>query len=194
MSLSHEQVLELLEQMIGQHRSRVPEDAGLFLEHYVDTLRRLTMQDSELVDLCKTIYRKHRSAINLIVEYGAASQVLDAVRGGGHGNQFSRTFTLTPQFPCLVCATRKWPSTSRRSRQVGRSCPRRYPLAWWFYHGKKRGSCGDLPGARASGRSKRPSRLFSREAKECGVQVPAGGAHSRATVHANPQEEPISSK
>lgn len=37
------------------------------------------MQDQELVDLCKAIYRKHREAIDLIVEYGTASKVVDAI-------------------------------------------------------------------------------------------------------------------
>ena len=36
------------------------------------------MQDEELVRLCKRIYRKHREAIDLIMEYGVSSQVLDA--------------------------------------------------------------------------------------------------------------------
>lgn len=32
------------------------------------------MQDNALVELCKKIYRKHREAINLIVEYGEVSR------------------------------------------------------------------------------------------------------------------------
>ena len=35
------------------------------------------MQDTELVDLCKINYRKHRDTIDLIVDYGASSEVLD---------------------------------------------------------------------------------------------------------------------
>lgn len=31
------------------------------------------MQDEALVDLCRTIYRRHREAIDLIIEYGATS-------------------------------------------------------------------------------------------------------------------------
>jgi len=77
-SLSHVAVLDLCERMFDQHRSRIPRDATAFLAHYLTTLRRLTMQDAELIDLCKTIYRKHREAIDLIVEYGASSQVIDA--------------------------------------------------------------------------------------------------------------------
>ena len=32
------------------------------------------MQDEEIVRLCKEIYRKHKDAIDLIVEWGATSQ------------------------------------------------------------------------------------------------------------------------
>ncbi len=78
-SWSHAQVLDLAEQIVTQHRSRIPDDARVLLDHYLVTLRRLTMQDQELIDLCKAIYRKHRDAINLIVEYGTASNVLDAM-------------------------------------------------------------------------------------------------------------------
>ena len=76
--LSHAQVLDLAGQLIEQHQSQIPGDASTFLNHYMDTLRRLAMQDAELIDLCRTIYRRHREAIDLIVEYGASSQVVDS--------------------------------------------------------------------------------------------------------------------
>ena len=76
--LSHQHVLEIAARLVEQHRSRIPDDAAVFLDHYLGTLRRLTMQDEELVKLCKRIYRKHREAIDLITEYGVSSQVLDA--------------------------------------------------------------------------------------------------------------------
>ena len=37
------------------------------------------MQDSELAELCKSIYRKHRQAIDLIIEYGAVSNISEAM-------------------------------------------------------------------------------------------------------------------
>ena len=37
------------------------------------------MQDTELAELCKSIYRKHRDAIDLIVEYGAVSNISEAI-------------------------------------------------------------------------------------------------------------------
>lgn len=76
--LSHIQVLELAEQIIDQHSSRIPDDARTFLNHYLETLRRLTMQDQELIELCKTIYRKHRQAIDLVIEYGTATDFQDS--------------------------------------------------------------------------------------------------------------------
>ena len=36
------------------------------------------MQDDRLIELCKTIYRRHREAIDLIVEYGGSSRVGEA--------------------------------------------------------------------------------------------------------------------
>jgi len=76
-SVSHTEVLDVAEQIIDQHRARIPADAAVFLNHYLDVLRRITMQDEEVVKLCKAIYRKHREAIDLITEYGTASGVLD---------------------------------------------------------------------------------------------------------------------
>lgn len=70
-------VLELAERVIEQNITRIPSDAQVFLRQYVDTLRRLTMQDTELIELCKAIYRRHRDAIDLIVQYGVASEVMD---------------------------------------------------------------------------------------------------------------------
>ena len=37
------------------------------------------MEDQELVSLCKSIYRKHREAIDLIVEFGSSSGSQDAL-------------------------------------------------------------------------------------------------------------------
>ena len=87
-SYSYAQVLEVVERLLKQRRSQLAEPVGVFLSQYTDTLRRLTMQDEALVDLCKTIYRRHREAIDLIVEYGMAGvgqQVVeDALRMAGH--------------------------------------------------------------------------------------------------------------
>lgn len=78
-SYSHAQVLLVLERILRQRSSQIPEAVVMFLEHYLDTLRRLTMQDDDLTELCRTIYRQHRAAIDLIVEYGMVSAFTEAV-------------------------------------------------------------------------------------------------------------------
>lgn len=75
---SHEQLLGVLDRVLDQRASRIPEAVGLFLRQYAGTLRRLTMQDEELVALCKAIYSRHKDAIDLIVEYGVTGAALRA--------------------------------------------------------------------------------------------------------------------
>jgi hypothetical protein len=72
-SYSHARLLGVLDRIIKQRYEQMPEAVGTFLAHYTNTLRRLTMQDNALVDLCQKIYRKHREAIKLIIEYGEVS-------------------------------------------------------------------------------------------------------------------------
>ena len=71
---SHSQLYPVASHLIRQRQDRIPEDAKIFIEHYLTVLRRLTMQDEEIVQLCKTIYKKHKDAIDLIVEWGATTQ------------------------------------------------------------------------------------------------------------------------
>jgi hypothetical protein len=72
-SYSHARLLGVLDRIIKQRCEQMPEAVVTFLAHYTNTLRRLTMQDNALIDLCQKIYRKHREAIKLIVEYGEVS-------------------------------------------------------------------------------------------------------------------------
>lgn len=85
---SYAQVLTTLERILDQRASQLTEAVSTFLEHYRNALRELTMQDEALMQLCQTIYRRHRDAIDLIVELGRVSvfqQVAEEVlrkRGG----------------------------------------------------------------------------------------------------------------
>ena len=76
---SYLQLLKVLERVVTQRQSQLAEQAVMFIKHYLDVLRRLTMQDESLIKLCKTIYRRHRDAINLIVEYGMVGAGQQAV-------------------------------------------------------------------------------------------------------------------
>ncbi len=76
---SYARLLEVLDRIMKQRHEQMPEAVVTFLTHYTNTLRRLTMQDNTLVELCQKIYRKHREAIKLIVEYGEVSSFNDIV-------------------------------------------------------------------------------------------------------------------
>ena len=85
---SHLQLLSVLEKLYLLRKSQLADPVQIFIQHYLDILRRLTMQDEELMNLCKTIYRKHRKAIDLIVEYAKTSafqEVMEEIlKGEGH--------------------------------------------------------------------------------------------------------------
>jgi hypothetical protein len=76
---SHTQILAVLSKIIKQRQNQLSESVRFFLNQYIETIRRLTMQDEGLAELCKTIYRKHREAIDLIVQYGMVSPGEQAV-------------------------------------------------------------------------------------------------------------------
>jgi len=76
---SYLQLLAVLQRLFAQRQSQLAEPVTIFIKQYMDILRRLTMQDESLVRLCKTIYRRHREAIDSIVEYGRVSVGQQAV-------------------------------------------------------------------------------------------------------------------
>lgn len=85
---SYAKLLTVLERIYDQRESQLAEEVAVFLSQYLDTLRRLTMQDDTVAKLCKTIYRQHRAAIDLIFKYGmagigpqVAAEILSAEKG-----------------------------------------------------------------------------------------------------------------
>lgn len=86
---SYSRLLGVIERALGQKKShQLRDDVVLFLNHYLEILRRLTMEDETITKLCKEIYRKHRRAIDLIAKYGTSSEFEEAaVRVlKGHGS------------------------------------------------------------------------------------------------------------
>lgn len=77
-SWSHVALYKVAKEVVEQQKNRIPQDAQTFLRHYLNTLRRETMQDKELEDLCKSIYRKHKAAIDLIIRYGSTTAFVEA--------------------------------------------------------------------------------------------------------------------
>ncbi|MGI8654313.1 MAG: PD-(D/E)XK nuclease family protein [Pyrinomonadaceae bacterium] len=124
---SHVALYKVATEVIEQQQNRIPQDAQTFLRHYLSTLRKEAMQDKELEDLCKSIYRKHKAAIDLIVRYGAATAFGEAaedfIREHGEIEQIksmARRLWFIPK---------KWASVMPREIK-GWESP--YPVAVWF--------------------------------------------------------------
>ncbi len=127
---SHISVLKILDAVARRNESRIPADAAVILRHYMESLRRLTMQDSELIELCKTIYRRHRDALDLIMSYGATSQILDVC---------SETIPkLTKTEFVSQLTNRVWFLPTDLARCQPEICsgwtwlPRAFPIACWY--------------------------------------------------------------
>ena len=87
------------------------------------------MQDEELVKLCKAIYRKHKDAIDLIVEWGATSQFEAAAESfmADHSNLVK--LCLSHRWLWFIPrAWKKMPASSNRWKHLSEP----YPVACWF--------------------------------------------------------------
>ena len=127
---SYVQTLKIIEQIKSQRQDRIPEDANIFLNHYLTTLRRLTMQDDEIVKLCKAIYKKHKDAIDLIIQWGATNQFSTAAEEFLNEHEELQKLCLNPKWLWFV--NKKWekvmPPCSNRWKHLSKP----YPVACWF--------------------------------------------------------------
>ena len=139
-SWSHAQMYHVASHIFNQRRDRIPQDAKIFLEHYLVILRRLTMQDEEIVSLCKEIYRKHKDAIDLIVEWGAATQFGAVAETFISANKNLLQLCLRTNSLWFIPRswTKRMPACSNRWKFL--STP--YPIACWFNFRSKRSKIG----------------------------------------------------
>jgi hypothetical protein len=72
-SWSHRRIAEILHSIITERKGQLTVAVSEFIVQYIEVLRRKTMSDAHLVDMCKKIYRKHRAAIDTIVELAQES-------------------------------------------------------------------------------------------------------------------------
>jgi hypothetical protein len=67
--VTYEVIVGLLDHLLEFRSASMGEAVRLTLRHYAQLLRRHVVTDSEIRDLCQAIYRKHKTAIDLIVEH-----------------------------------------------------------------------------------------------------------------------------
>ena len=67
--MSYTEVAGLIESVERGGRSTLGRDVGRLLAHYATMLRRHIVAESDVTDLCRAIYRKHKRALDLIFEH-----------------------------------------------------------------------------------------------------------------------------
>lgn len=69
-------VCEIVEKLIEKRGTTLGSDVRTLLAHYAQMLRRHIMSESEIAELCRRIYRKHRVALDLIFEHRPDQQAV----------------------------------------------------------------------------------------------------------------------
>ncbi|OZT77531.1 hypothetical protein CFN03_06225 [Salinicoccus roseus] len=68
-SMDYSGVMQMIEYCLESRQNMMENSVRLFIEQYMDTLRRYVVGDSNLEKLCQDIYFKHKKALDLIFEY-----------------------------------------------------------------------------------------------------------------------------
>ncbi len=67
-------ILKILKTIIKMQRENLNPKVLDFIQYYSKNLELLTMEDEQVKDLCKKIYKEHKFAIDLINQYSSSSQ------------------------------------------------------------------------------------------------------------------------
>ena len=68
-AFGYEAVSIALERLVDLYRSTLNPDVRVVIDHYVEMLRRHLVSESEISQLCRKIYEKHKEALDLIFEH-----------------------------------------------------------------------------------------------------------------------------
>lgn len=66
---SYNDIMNLVEDVRKVHESTLGPDVRTLMTHYTAMLRRYIVSDSEIVQLCRRIYHRHKQALDLIFEH-----------------------------------------------------------------------------------------------------------------------------
>ena len=67
-------ICQLVEGTLATRKSTLGADVATAIGHYAEMLRRHIVSDSEIIDLAQTIYRKHKQALDIILEHRPDTQ------------------------------------------------------------------------------------------------------------------------
>jgi len=67
--LSYNDIIPIIEHLINNKKNKLGPEILAFITHYKYMLRRYIMKDSEIQEICRKIYKRHKRALDLIFEY-----------------------------------------------------------------------------------------------------------------------------
>lgn len=67
--ISYDLICRIIEDIVQSRETTLGRDVLAFMNHYAEMLRRHIVGESEIEKLCQQIYRRHKSALDLIYEY-----------------------------------------------------------------------------------------------------------------------------
>ncbi len=67
--IDYGELVAMIEETLQRRGEQLAPEVGSFLSHYVEMVRRHIVEDSEIQQLCRVIYEKHRRALDLIFEH-----------------------------------------------------------------------------------------------------------------------------
>ena len=81
--VSYEVIVSIIESLGKKYAGGLGESVSIALKHYAQMLRRNIVTDTELVNIARAVYRKHRTALDFIFEQRLDPQLemSDSIRG-----------------------------------------------------------------------------------------------------------------
>ena len=69
LSINYHDIIKIITHIIDNKSASIGEKILIFISHYREMFRRYIMENSEIQEICKKIYKKHKKALDLIFEY-----------------------------------------------------------------------------------------------------------------------------
>ena len=66
---SYSQIADLVDEICNAYKSTIGTDINTLMRHYSDAIRRHVVSSSEIAELCRKVYRRHKGALDLIFEH-----------------------------------------------------------------------------------------------------------------------------
>lgn len=79
-TLSYEVIYKILSSILNLYSNTLNNKVSDFISYYLNILEELTMQDDKVIQLCQSIYKEHKEAIDLILKYGIGTSFSNAVK------------------------------------------------------------------------------------------------------------------